>query len=197
MEQTQKAFDFDVVGQLSAAVYGTGDTQTIGRLGPRIHTQYKRWMQDIGYFHSVYDDNSPVPVFDAYRYGRSNVYFREYFRLCRWLTVSWFGSINLSGDAPNNRDFQENSFYVSFGPDDVKFHLGYDFIRQNTRFTVEVMMDAKGTHLDYQKLEIKQDKKAKQDEKLEEDSNEFKNSNKAPVLRRAVVEDIKTVEDVL
>ena len=197
-EEKQAALSFDISSQLSAALYGTGDTQVIGRIGPRMHSQYRRWMQDIGYFQSVYDDNSPLPVFDAYRYGKSNVYLREYFRICRYLTVSWFGSINLSGDSPNGKPFQENSFYVSFGPDDVKINLGYDFIRENTFFTIEVMMDAKGTKIDYEKLEIKQDKKAKKKEEIKDvDENEFKNSEKAPVLQHAVVEDVKTVEDVI
>ena len=197
-EEQQKSVQFDISSQLSAALYGTGDTQVIGRIGPRLHTQYRRWMQDIGYFQSVYDDNSPLPVFDAYRYGKSNVYLREYLRLNRYVTVSWFGSINLSGDSPNGKPFQENSFYVSFGPEDFKFNLGYDFIRENTFFTVAVMMDAKGTKIDYDKLEIKQGKKAKKEMDLEdEDENSFKNTEKAPVLDHAVVEDVKTVEDVI
>ena len=199
-EEKQTAFSFDIASQLSAAIYGTGDTQIIGRIGPRLHTQYKRWMQDVGYFHSVYDDNSPLPVFDAYRYGKSNVYIRETFRFSRYLALSWFGSINLSGDSPNERAFQENSFYLSVGPDDFKFHIGYDFIRENTYFMFEVMMNAKGTKVDYERLEIKQDKKAqtKKDEVKEEKENDsFEKSPKAPVLQYAQVENVKTVEDVL
>lgn len=197
-EEKQTAVTFSLSSQFSAALYGTGDTQVIGRIGPALHTQYKRWMQDIGYFHSVYDDNSPLPVFDAYRYGKSNVYLREYLRLNRYLTVSWFGSINLSGDSPNGKPFQENSFYISVGPDDVKFNLGYDFIRENTFFMVEVMMDAKGTHVDYDRLEIKQDKKAQKKNEIEEEEEEkdYK-SPKAPVLQHAVVEDVKVIEDVI
>ena len=157
-------------------------------------------MQDVGYFHSVYDDNSPLPVFDAYRYGKSNVYIRETFRFSRYLALSWFGSINLSGDSPNERAFQENSFYLSVGPDDFKFHIGYDFIRENTYFMFEVMMNAKGTKVDYERLEIKQDKKAqKKDDNLKEDEEKdsFEKSPTAPVLQYAQVEDVKTVEDVL
>ncbi|MBR1776833.1 LPS-assembly protein LptD [bacterium] len=194
----QTALSFDIASQLSAALYGTGDTQIIGRIGPRMHMQYKRWMQDIGYFQSVYDDNTPMPVFDAYRYGKSNVYLREYFRICKYLTLCWFGSMNLSNDSPNDRTFQENSFYFSLGPDDFKVNLGYDTVRENTFFSFEVMMNAKGTKVSYDKLEIKQDKKAQKDEKpKEEKKSDFQNSEKAPVLQRAVVEDIKTVEDVL
>ena len=198
-EEKLKSFKIGLIGQFSGALYGTGDTQFIGRIGPVVHTQYKRWAQDIGYFQSVYDDHTPLPVFDAYRYGKSNLYAREYFRICRYLTVCWFMSLNLSNDSPNNRQFQENAFYISIGPDDFKINLGYDIIRENTFLTFEVMMDAKGTRVDYDKLEIKQDKKAKADEKLVDKSEEnaFKNSERAPVLQKAVVENVSTVEDVL
>ena len=97
--------------QGSAALYGTGDTQFIGRTGPVLHTQYKRWMQDIGYFISAYDDNTPLPIFDTYRYGRSNVFARESLRLNKYLTFSWITSANLSDDSPNGKVFQENGFY--------------------------------------------------------------------------------------
>ena len=96
--EKQKALSLSLVGQLSAGIYGTGDTQVIGRLGPMLHTQYRRWMQDIGYVFAVYDDNSPLYRYDAFRYGKQSLYLREYFRICRWLTVSWFGTLNLSND---------------------------------------------------------------------------------------------------
>ena len=196
--EKQLAASLHVSGQFAASIYGTGDTQVIGRIGPVFHTQVKRWMQDIGYYHSAYEDNTPMPVFDAYRYGKSNFYVREYLKLNRYLTLAWFGSMNLSNDSPNGKTFQENSFYLSIGPEDIKFNIGYDFIRENTYFIVEVMMDAKGTTVDYERLEIKQDKKAKKKEDVEEENdNSFQKSTKPPVLKHAVVEDIKTVEDVL
>ena len=195
-KENLKSFSLDVSSQLSASVYGTGDTQVIGRVGPVARMQYKRWMQDIGYYFATYQDDTPIPVFDAYRYGKQALYIREYIRLCRWLTLSWFGTMNLSDDSPNGKTFQENSFYFSFGPDDVKFHLGYDFVRENLYATMELMMDAKGANVEYEKLEIKQEKKAKKDNVPKED-----NSLKAPVaprtLERAVVENIKEIEDVL
>lgn len=196
-KENLKAFSFGVNTQLSAAIYGTGDTQVIGRIGPRLHSQYKRWMQDIGYYFSVYDDNSPMPVFDAYRYGKQNLYLREYFRLCKYLTVSWFSSINLTNDSANGRDFQENSFYFSVGPDDMKFNIGYDFIRENLYCTLEMMMDAKGANVEYETLEIKQHKKKKTEDLSEKNENSFETAKKQKVLQRAVVEDIKIMEEVL
>ena len=97
-EEKESFVNFDLVSRGSAAIYGTGDTQFVGRLGQRLRTQYKWWMQDIGYFHSVYSDNTPMPVFDKYRYGKSNVYAREYIRLCRYLTLILLGSYNITDD---------------------------------------------------------------------------------------------------
>ena len=203
--ETQMALSFNVSGMLSAALYGTGDTQFIGRIGPYMHTQVKRWMQDVGFYQSVYDDHSPLRVYDAYRYGRSSVYLREYFRINKYLTLAWFGSVDISKHSPTDKLFQENAFYVSIGPDDIKFNIGYDITRENTFFTMEMMLDAKGTRVNYDKLVIKQDnkidgdkdKKKKPPVPVNNEENSFQNSEKAPVLQRAIVEDIKTVEDVL
>lgn len=195
-EEKLTAFNFGVNSQLSASLYGTGDTQVIGRIGPVLHSQYKRWMQDIGYYFSVYDDNTPMPVFDAYRYGKQNLYLREYFRICRYLTLSWFSSINLTNDSANGKSFQENSFYVSVGPDDMKFNVGYDFVRENLYCTLEMMMDAKGANIEYETLEIKQDKKAKKEEKAQDD-NSFEAASQPKALKHAVVEDVKIMEEVL
>ena len=193
------AFEAGVLSQLSAGLYGTGDSQVIGRMGPYLHMQYKRWMQDIIYTFAAYEDNSPLSRYDAYRYGQQSLYLREQYKLCRWLALSWFGNINLSNDAPNGKTLQESSVYFSFGPDDVKFSLGYDFVRETLRFVVELMMDAKGTNVEYETLEIKQ---ANKTNKKEEEKPTQKNNNKmAPVnqkiLEKAVVENVKELEDVL
>ena len=63
-----------------------------------------------------------------------------------------------------------------------------------------IMTDAKGAQVDYDKLVIKQEKKASEEKEIKQPAKpqtEFQNSNKAPVLQYAQVEDIKTVEDVL
>lgn len=151
----RKLLDFGFVMQGSAAVYGTGDTQFIGRMGPKLHTQYKYWMQDIGYFASAYSDGTPLPVFDTYRYGHSSVYIREAFRVNRYLSVGWSGWITLTGDSPNNSMFQENMFVVSVGPDDVKLNIGYDVMRKSTYMNVRVALDTKNTSVEFDRMEIK------------------------------------------
>ncbi len=143
-----KSFSRDLVTQLSSAIYGTGDTQVVGRVGPHTRMQYKRWMQEIGYYFNAFHDESPFLRYDRYRYGKQYLYLREYLRICKWLTVSWFANINTTNDAYNGRRLQENTFYFSVGPDDFKLHLGYDFARETLRAAFEVMMDAKGTNVE-------------------------------------------------
>ena len=184
----------------AATLYGTGDTQMIGRVGPNWHIQYKRWMQDISYLQSAYNDETPIPVFDAYRYGRSNVYLREYLRVCPYLVLAWQGSVCLTDDSPTDRLFQECSFYASVGPQDVKLNFGYDFVRQNAFINMVLAMDPKGTTVDYEKLVVKNPDnfnklKAKNEAlyKAAHETKETKDNGKA-ILTKAVVENIK--EDI-
>ena len=189
------ASDLSIVAQGSGALYGTGDTQFIGRIGPRIHTQYKRWMQDVGYFQSAYHDETPLPVFDCYRYGRSSVYLREYFRVNRYLTLSWLGKVTLSDDRWNNSIFQECSFFVSVGPDDLKMNVGYDVVRCNAYVNFSVALDSKGTVVDYDKLEIKNPENFMVDRKRTFYFGEPVEDKTTKVLKQAVVEDILYNED--
>lgn len=154
-EEKLRALNLALAMQGSAALYGNGDTQFVGRIGPRLHTQYRYWMQDIGYYMSAYQDDSPMPMFDAYRYGHANIYIKEALRVNKYLTVAYSTSINLTDDAPNKKHWQENAFIIAVGPDDFKVNLGYDFLRQNTYFGVNIALDTKKTHVDFDKMIIK------------------------------------------
>ncbi len=154
-EEKRIKLNASFVMQGSAALYGTGDTQFVARIGPAVNLQYKNWMQTIGYYLTGYDDHTPMPAFDKYRYGRQSVYITEAFRLTKYLSVGWAGYINLSDDSPNGKMFQENAFLVSVGPDDFRIIFGYDFTRERTYFGINVAFDTKGTKVNYNKMEIK------------------------------------------
>lgn len=147
--------DLYLYAQGSAAVYGTGDTQFIGRIGPMLRTQMKYWSQDVGFFASAYKDETPIPLFDAYRYGKFNVYLREAIKVHRLVKLSWYGSANLSDDAPDKRILQESKFIINLGPDDFNLALGWDAVRQGSYIGINMDMDAKSTEVYYDKLEIK------------------------------------------
>lgn len=188
-----KYADIGLVMQGSAALYGTGETQFVGRIGPRIHTQYKYWMQDIGYFASAYQDDSPMPMFDAYRYGHSNLYLREALRINKYFTIAYATSINLSDDAPNKKQWQENAFIFALGPDDFKINLGYDFVRQNTYFGISVALDTKNTNINFDKMVIKNpDKLASSEKEIKEVSFEENTSDQK--VKRTYAEVIE-IED--
>lgn len=158
-------FNLALVMQGSAALYGTGDTQFVGRIGPRVHTQYKYWMQDIGFFASAYQDGTPMQMYDMYRYGHANLYIREALRVNKYLTLAWSGTLTLTGDSPNGEMFQENSFIIALGPDDFKVNLGYDWVRRQTYFSFILAMDTKGSSVEFDKMEIKNpDRLAKSNE---------------------------------
>ena len=202
-EERRIAANFGVVMQGSAAVYGTGDTQFIGRVGPRLHLQYKNWMQDIGYFLSGYSDHTPLPRYDTYRYGHQSVYLTEALRLNKYFSVGWSGNINLSDDAPNGKMFQENAFLFSIGPDDLKITLGYDFVRQTTYFGFNVAFDTKGTTVTYKKMEIKNPErlgKNQNDDGTEKRKIAFssaKDDSEVPVANKSVKSSAKQKPQVL
>ena len=156
-----KTFDLNLIMQTATSVYGTGDTQFIGRIGPQLVTQYKFWRQELGYMLAAYSDNSPLLAMDSYRYGRSNIYAREYLRLCKYLTLGLYASYKLSNDedydfqASKQTKLREATFYVALGPDDFKVNLGWDAIRNSTYFGVSMAMNTKNASLDYKHLEIK------------------------------------------
>ena len=194
-EEERKAFELSLVMQGSAAVYGTGDTQFVGRIGPRVHTQYKYWMQDIGYYITGYSDHTPMPVYDMYRYGHSNVYIREALRLNKYLTVGWWGSVTLTNDSPNGEMFQENAFIVSLGPDDFKVNLGYDFMRQTTYFTIAMMVDTKGTTVEFDKMEIKNPERLGHSDRKKEDNVAFEKGSANPVAKKLQYAEVIDIED--
>lgn len=148
-----------VILQGSAALYGSGDTQFIAMGGPNLRFQFKNWIQDASYFLTGYHDESPMPHFDAYRYGTSSFRLVEALRLNKYITVGWQTYINISDDAPNGKHFQENAFLVSLGPDDLKVILGYDLIRERTYFGVNIAFNPKGTTIRYDKMVIKNPEK--------------------------------------
>ncbi len=178
-EEERFYFNLGFTLQGSAAVYGTGDTQFIGRMGPRAHVQYKNWMQDIAYFQTGFEDESPMPRYDAYRYGGSSVYISEIVRLNKYLSVGWSGMVTLSDDSPNGKMFQENRFIFAIGPDDLRVRFGYDFVRRTTFFGFDAAFDTKGTTVTYKKMEIKNPERLSKNKSRDERKLAFSPAQKA------------------
>ena len=173
--QRYRSFVLDTALQGSAALYGTGDTQFIGRWGIGMHSQLKYWKQDITYYLSGYEDNTPMQRFDAYRYGTSSLRIREAIRLTKYLSLAWASMVTLSDDSPNGKMLQENAFLFVVGPDDLKLTFAYDCVRRRTYITVGMSLNTTGTTVKYDVLEIKNPERISNDngERIEELQPEF------------------------
>ncbi len=193
--ENKKLLNLSLVMQGSAALYGTGDTQFIGRVGPALHTQYKHWMQDLMFFQGAYQDGTPMQAYDIYRYGHSTLHIRESLRLCKYLTVAWSGTLNLSDDSPNGDVFQENSFIVAIGPDDLKFNIGYDWVRRQTYFGCIIAMNTKGSSLEYEKMVIKNPDKLSRDNTEIIEPKVFEQENEPTVPKKMIYAEVIDMED--
>ncbi len=140
--------------QGAAAVYGNGDTLGLLRIGPRLRTETDRWIQTLGYFYTAKHGDTPF-YFDRYRYGTSNFYMSEGLKLNKYLSVMWSGSFAMNRDAWDDKLMQENRFYVMVGPEDVKFTLGYDTVRERTLFNCMMLLGTKNANMEFKKLYIK------------------------------------------
>lgn len=195
------ALGVSLMMQGSAALYGTGDTQFVGRIGPFVHSQVKNWMQDVGFFMATYQDNSPLQMYDAYRYGHSMFVIRESLRLCKYVTIAWSGVIRTDerNNPANNDMFQENSFIVAFGPDDFKLSLGYDWVRQQTYFSFVLAMDTKGSSLDYEKMVIKNPDRLAKSNREEPELKVYEVENNTednkPVAKKMMYAEVIDIED--
>lgn len=194
-KENKKYLDFGFVMQGSAALYGTGDTQFVGRVGPRLHTQYKYWMQDIGYFATGYEDNTPLSVYDTYRYGHGSIYIREALRLHKYVSVAWSGNINVTNDSPNGKTFQECRFLISIGPDDLKFNIGYDWVREHTYFGIVVAMDTKGSGIEYDKMVIKHPERLAKNNEEPVELKVFDGNQTTTAPKRMMYAEVIDIED--
>ncbi len=145
---------FEMSTQGGATVYGTGDVFALLRFGPRLRTETDRWIQTLGYYYTATHGQSAFR-FDRYRYGTNNFYLSEGLKVNKYLSLMWSGSFALNRDAWDNKLMQENRFFVMVGPEDVKFTLGYDTIRERTLFNCFFILGTKNADLEFKKLYIK------------------------------------------
>lgn len=161
--------DMDVqiglIGQTSLGVYGTGDTQAVVRFAPTISHRFKRWHSRVSYYMSGIKDDSPFD-FDKYRYGKSALEFTQSLALCKYLSIAYRGVYVLDGNTYDNKNMQENRFYVSVGPPNAKFSIGYDYLRKNTYFDMSMLIGSEKSGLDFEYLEMNDIEKQKKNNKF-------------------------------
>ncbi len=161
--------DIDVqiglIGQTSLGVYGTGDTQAVVRFAPTISHRFKRWHSRVSYYMSGIKDDSPFD-FDKFRYGKSALEFTQSLAICKYLSIAYRGVYVLDGETFDNKNMQENRFYVSVGPPNAKFSIGYDYLRKNTYFDISMLIGSEKSGVDFEYLEMNDVEKQKKNNKF-------------------------------
>ena len=153
-EEGNIGLNVSLVAQTSAAVYTTGDTVGLFRIGPALSTNVGPWKQALMYFQTASTGQSPFS-FDRYRYGRSNFILIESLKVCKYLTVGYMASLAMNSDYKNDDLFQENRILVSIGPEYARLTIGYDSIRRNTMFILSMLVGTKDSDIEFKKSVLK------------------------------------------
>lgn len=160
--------DVGVLGQVSATVYGTGDTNAFAKVGPFINSRVNRWGSRINMLIGGIHGESPFE-FDNYRYGRLSFNIDENIRVNKYLAVGYRGTISPLKDNYKDDLITENKLYVLAGPEDMKFALSYDSIRHRTAFDIYMMLGTNRYRNTYDKLTIQNPNNIGGDAKLFDD----------------------------
>lgn len=147
--------------QASATVYGTGDTFGIVRVGPTLRTKLRKWESMIGYYQGGIHGESPF-VFDKYRYGRSTIRLNEKFNFKNYFALGYSVMITPNKDNYEKDLITESCFYALFGPDDLKFAVSYDFVRDIGHIDLMFILGSDNTKINFEKMRTENIDSAKQ-----------------------------------
>lgn len=144
--------------QFGFSAYGTGDTFGVLMAGPKIDSRIGPLKLSSSYYQAGMFGRTPF-VFDRYVYGKSNLTVSGDLRINKYVNIGHIRSLNLTKDNWEKRFSTENEIYAKLGPEDFKFKLGYDFVRQRSVFGVDLLLGSGKTEVDFDKLRVNDLKK--------------------------------------
>lgn len=143
-----------VVGQLGLSGYTTGDFYSVMRAGPQVRLRlFDRFISRTQYWNAFDFGDSPF-VFDTYYGGRNNVVTTNQVRLNKFVSVGMHTNLALNSDNARSDMLIGNQLFVLFGPDDVKFNIAYDVVRQRSFFGINFMPGKSRKTLFYDRMNI-------------------------------------------
>ena len=140
-------------GQVSTMLYGTGDFTAFAKMFPYIESRVKGWGSRIYAGIGGVHGRSPF-YFDDYRYGKVSFTIDESFRLCKYLTLGYRGTLSPLRDNWENELLTENMFYAMVGPEDFKIALSHDSVRDRTAVDVVFLFGSDNAKIQYDKLSV-------------------------------------------
>lgn len=139
--------------QFNLSAYGTGQTYSVVRGGPRVDMDLGRLSLTTAYMYAGVWGNTPF-LFDQYIRGTNNLIVAGDFELSRYISVGNISSLNLSQDGVEPRFATENQIYARIGPDDFKIRVGYDIVRKRSIFGLDLFLGSGRSALEFDKLKV-------------------------------------------
>jgi hypothetical protein len=93
-------------------------------------------------------------VFDSYYFGKQSLNVHTAVRVNDYLAVGLANNFSLLRDNAQNAAVVGNSVFVMFGPKDVKFNVGYNFINQTTTFGINFFPGSNDMGVDFQRMQV-------------------------------------------
>jgi len=144
---------FGASSQSDISVYGTGDTYGVLRAGPTITVSNGPLYAWLAYYQGGIYGETPL-LSDRYYYGKSNVTLRSRYKINKYTTVGYEASLNLSKDNWDKKLIAENQIFCWFGPDDIKFRIGYDTRRKLPTFDLNMLLGSDRSNIEFDKLKV-------------------------------------------
>jgi len=148
-----KYVDLGASSQVGIAVYGTGDTYGVLRAGPTLTANKGPLYAWLAYYQGGIYGETPI-LADRFYYGKSNVTLRTRYKINKFTTVGYEASLNLSKDNYDKKLLAENQIFCWFGPDDIKFRIGYDTRRSLPTFDLNMLLGSDRSTLEFDKLKV-------------------------------------------
>ncbi len=143
-----------VRAQAGLSAYSTGDFYSVVRGGPQVRLRlFNRFSSINQYYYAATNGDSPF-VFDTYFAGRNSVQTTNQVYINKFLTMGMRTQISVNKDNARNDMLLGNQIFVLFGPEDVKFNLAYDVVRQRSFFGINFMPGKKRKTLYYDEMNI-------------------------------------------
>lgn len=143
-----------LVGQVGLSGYSTGDYYSVFRGGPQLRVKlFDRFTSQTQYFNAYDFGDSPF-VFDTYYGGRNNVLTTNQIKINKYISVGMQSNISVNSDNARGDMLLGNQLFMLVGPDDVKFNIAYDVIRQRSFFGISFLPGKDRKTLFYDRMNI-------------------------------------------
>lgn len=156
---------FNVLAQARMSAYGTGDVFGVFRGGPYMTFAAGPLFTQVRYLYTETTGSSPM-VSDSYYEGSNNVFMVNSIDVTKHVTLGAVHNLNLDQDNARGDLVVGRQFFVTFGPESMKFSLGYDVVQRRSMIGITINPEGGEAVVDYNQFNMYGTSYTRQDERL-------------------------------